>query len=145
MPGSSTIFQVDRMSSLDAGFYFIEDENVPMHVGSVLVFDGPAPSYGDVIRLFLARMDQVPRYRQKVKALPFHVGRPVWADDDHFNILYHVRHTAVPSPGGEDQLRNLAGRIFAQKLDDSKPLWEAWLVEGSKAAAGPSSPRSTTA
>ncbi|MFJ5989157.1 wax ester/triacylglycerol synthase family O-acyltransferase [Lentzea sp. NPDC092896] len=118
------------MSSLDASFYFIEDENVPMHVGSVLVFDGPAPSYGDVIRLFLARMDQVPRYRQKVKALPFHVGRPVWVDDDHFNILYHVRHTAVPSPGGEDQLRNLAGRIFAQKLDDKKPLWEAWLVEG---------------
>ncbi|SER44893.1 Diacylglycerol O-acyltransferase [Lentzea xinjiangensis] len=118
------------MSSLDAGFYFIEDENVPMHVGSVLVFDGPVPSYGDVIRLFLARMDQVPRYRQKVRTLPFHVGRPVWVDDDHFNVLYHVRHTAVPSPGGEDQLRNLAGRIFAQKLDDSKPLWEAWLVEG---------------
>lgn len=118
------------MSSLDAGFYFIEDENVPMHVGSVLVFDGPAPSYGDVIRLFVSRLDQVPRYRQKVKALPFHVGRPVWVDDDHFNILYHVRHTAVPSPGGEDQLRNLAGRIFAQKLDDTKPMWEAWLVEG---------------
>ncbi|MDX8033202.1 wax ester/triacylglycerol synthase family O-acyltransferase [Lentzea sp. BCCO 10_0856] len=118
------------MSSLDASFYFIEDENVPMHVGSVLVFDGPAPSYGDVIRLFVSRLDQVPRYRQKVKALPFHVGRPVWVDDDHFNILYHVRHTAVPSPGGEDQLRNLAGRIFAQKLDDKKPLWEAWLVEG---------------
>jgi diacylglycerol O-acyltransferase / wax synthase len=118
------------MSSLDAGFYFIEDENVPMHVGSVLVFDGPAPSYGDVIRLFMSRMDQVPRYRQRVKALPFHVGRPVWVDDDHFQILYHVRHTAVPSPGGEDQLRNLAGRIFAQKLDNTKPLWEAWLVEG---------------
>lgn len=118
------------MSSLDAGFYFIEDENVPMHVGSVLVFDGPAPSYGDVIRLFVSRLDQVPRYRQKVKALPFHVGRPVWVDDDHFNILYHVRHTAVPSPGGEDQLRNLAGRLFAQKLDDTKPMWEAWLVEG---------------
>ena len=118
------------MSSLDAGFYFIEDENVPMHVGSVLVFDGPVPSYGDVIRLFVSRLDAVPRYRQKVKALPFHVGRPVWVDDDHFNILYHVRHTAVPSPGGEDQLRNLAGRLFAQKLDDKKPLWEAWLVEG---------------
>ncbi|GLZ33359.1 diacylglycerol O-acyltransferase [Lentzea sp. NBRC 105346] len=118
------------MSSLDAGFYFIEDENVPMHVGSVLVFDGPAPSYGDVIRLFVSRLEQVPRYRQKVKALPFHVGRPVWVDDDHFQILYHVRHTAVPSPGGEDQLRNLAGRIFAQKLDDKKPMWEAWLVEG---------------
>ncbi|HWO63323.1 MAG TPA: wax ester/triacylglycerol synthase family O-acyltransferase [Umezawaea sp.] len=118
------------MSAMDASFYFVEDENVPMHVGSVLVFEGPAPSYGDVIRLFLSKMDSVPRYRQRVKSLPLHVGRPVWVDDDHFQILYHVRHTAVPSPGGDDQLRNLAGRLFAQRLDLSKPLWEVWLVEG---------------
>jgi WS/DGAT/MGAT family acyltransferase len=65
-----------------------------------------------------------------VKSLPLHVGRPVWVDDDHFQILYHVRHTAVPSPGNDDQLRNLAGRLFAQRLDLSKPLWEVWLVEG---------------
>ncbi|MFD9741630.1 wax ester/triacylglycerol synthase domain-containing protein, partial [Umezawaea sp. NPDC059074] len=118
------------MSAMDASFYFVEDENVPMHVGSVLVFEGPAPSYGDVIRLFLSKMDSVPRYRQRVRSLPLHVGRPVWVDDDHFQILYHVRHTAVPSPGGDDQLRNLAGRLFAQRLDLTKPLWEIWLVEG---------------
>ncbi|MEC4019578.1 WS/DGAT/MGAT family O-acyltransferase [Streptomyces sp. H27-D2] len=118
------------MSAIDAGFYFVEDENVPMHVGSVLVFEGPAPSYGDVIRLFVSKLAAVPRYRQRVMSLPLHLGRPVWVDDDHFQILYHVRHTAVPSPGGDDQLRNLAGRLFAQRLDLSKPLWEIWLVEG---------------
>jgi WS/DGAT/MGAT family acyltransferase len=115
---------------MDAGFYFVEDENVPMHVGSVLVFEGPAPSYGDVIRLFISKLPSVPKYRQRVKSLPLHLGRPVWVDDDHFQILYHVRHTAVPSPGGDDQLRNLAGRLFAQRLDMAKPLWEVWLVEG---------------
>ncbi|WP_158843679.1 WS/DGAT/MGAT family O-acyltransferase [Saccharothrix deserti] len=121
---------MDRMSAMDAGFFFIEDENVPMHVGSVLVFEGPVPSYGDVVRLFAAKLGNVPRYRQRVKALPLHVGRPVWVDDEHFQILYHVRHTAVPTPGADDQLRNLAGRLFAQRLDMSKPLWEVWLVEG---------------
>ncbi|MBB5800641.1 WS/DGAT/MGAT family acyltransferase [Saccharothrix ecbatanensis] len=121
---------MDRMSAMDAGFFFIEDENVPMHVGSVLVFDGPAPSYGDVVRLFAAKLGTVPRYRQRVTALPLHLGWPVWVDDEHFQILYHVRHTAVPAPGADDQLRNLAGRLFAQGLDMTKPLWEVWLVEG---------------
>ncbi|WP_126642984.1 WS/DGAT/MGAT family O-acyltransferase [Embleya hyalina] len=121
---------MDRLSALDAGFYFVEDENVPMHVGSVLIFDGPAPSYGDVIRLFVSKLPDVPRYRQRVRTLPLHLGRPVWVDDEHFQILYHVRHTAVPAPGGADQVRNLAGRLFAQRLDLSKPLWEVWLVEG---------------
>src|SRR5439155_17017915 len=121
---------MERMSALDAGFYFMEDENVPMHVGSVVVFDGPAPAYGDVVRLLLAKLPQVPRYRQRVRTVPLHLGRPVWVDDEHFQILYHVRHTAVPAPGGDEQLRNLAGRVFAQRLDLAKPLWEIWLVEG---------------
>ncbi len=121
---------MERMSTLDAGFYFLEDENVPMHVGSVGVFEGPPPSYGDVVRLLIAKLPQVPRYRQLVRTVPLHLGRPVWTDDEHFEIRYHVRHTAVPRPGGDDQLRNLAGRVFAQRLDLAKPLWEMWLVEG---------------
>jgi hypothetical protein len=60
--------------------------------------------------------------------LLLHLGRPIWVDDPHFQILYHVRHTALPKPGGDEQLRNLAGRVFAQRLDMSKPVWEAWLV-----------------
>ncbi|SEL99474.1 acyltransferase, WS/DGAT/MGAT [Blastococcus sp. DSM 46786] len=121
---------MDRMSALDSGFYFAESENTPMHVGSVAVFDGPAPTYGDVVRLLLSKLPLVPRYRQRVREVPLQLGRPMWVDDPHFQILYHVRHTAVPSPGGDEQLRNLAGRVLGQRLDMAKPLWELWLVEG---------------
>src|SRR6266511_2010444 len=121
---------MERMSTQDAGFYFVEDENSPMHVGSVAVFEGPPPAYGDLVRLLVAKLPRVPRYRQRVRTVPLHLGRPMWIDDEHFEILYHVRHTAVPAPGGEEQLRNLAGRVFAQRLDTAKPLWEMWLVEG---------------
>jgi WS/DGAT/MGAT family acyltransferase len=121
---------VDRLSGLDAGFYFAESENTPMHVGSVAVFDGPAPSYGDIVRLLLSKLPLVPRYRQRVKEVPLQLARPLWLDDPHFQILYHVRHTAVPSPGSDEQLRNLTGRVLGQRLDMAKPLWEFWLVEG---------------
>jgi diacylglycerol O-acyltransferase / wax synthase len=121
---------VDRMSALDAGFFYAESENTPMHVGSVAIFDGPAPSYGDVVRLILSKLPKVPRYRQRARPVPMQLGRPVWVDDPHFQILYHVRHTAVPKPGSDEQLRNLAGRILGQRLDLAKPLWELWLVEG---------------
>jgi WS/DGAT/MGAT family acyltransferase len=118
------------MSPTDAGFYYAESENTPLHVGSVAVFEGPAPSYGDVVRLLMGKLPLVPRYRQRVRRVPLDLGRPLWVDDPHFQILYHVRHTAVPSPGGEEQLRNLAGRVLGQRLDLAKPLWELWLVEG---------------
>jgi diacylglycerol O-acyltransferase len=121
---------VDRMSALDAGFFYAESENTPMHVGSVAVFEGPAPTYGDVVRLLLSKLPLVPRYRQRVRPVPMQLGRPMWVDDPHFNILYHVRHTAVPRPGSDEQLRNLAGRVLGQRLDMAKPLWELWLVEG---------------
>jgi diacylglycerol O-acyltransferase / wax synthase len=121
---------MERMSALDASFFFVDDEKVPMHVGSVSVFEGPAPTYGDLVRLLLSKLPDVPRYRQRVRTLPLNLGRPVWVDDEHFQILYHVRHSAVPAPGTTEQLRNLAGRVFAQRLDREKPLWEVWLVEG---------------
>jgi diacylglycerol O-acyltransferase len=121
---------VDRMSALDAGFFYAESENTPMHVGSVAVFEGPAPTYGDVVRLIMSKLSKVPRYRQRVRPVPMQLGRPLWVDDPHFQILYHVRHTAVPRPGSDEQLRNLAGRVLGQRLDMAKPLWELWLVEG---------------
>jgi diacylglycerol O-acyltransferase / wax synthase len=121
---------VDRMSATDAGFFYAESENTPLHVGSVAVFDGPPPTYGDLVRLLLSKLHRVPRYRQRVREVPLQLGRPMWVDDPHFQILYHVRHTAVPSPGSDEQLRNLAGRVLGQRLDMAKPLWEVWLVEG---------------
>jgi diacylglycerol O-acyltransferase / wax synthase len=121
---------VDVMSVQDAAFLHIENGNNPMHIGSVAVLEGPAPAYGDLVRLIAAKLPLVPRYRQKVRFAPGAIGRPVWVDDPHFQILYHIRHTAVPPPGGRDELRNLAGRVFAQTLDRGKPLWELWMVEG---------------
>lgn len=121
---------MDRMSPQDASFLWVEDDTNPMHVGSVAVFEGPPPTYGDLVRMVVGKLHLVPRYRQKVRFVPLQLGRPVWVDDPHFQILYHIRHTAVPRPGADEQLRNLAGRVLAQHLDRTKPLWELWMVEG---------------
>jgi WS/DGAT/MGAT family acyltransferase len=121
---------MDRLSAQDAAFLHLEDSNNPMHLGSVAIFEGPVPRYGDMVRHVARRIALVSRYRQIVRFVPLGLGRPVWVEDPHFQILYHVRHTAVPGPGSPEQLRNLAGRLFAQNLDRSKPLWELWLVEG---------------
>jgi WS/DGAT/MGAT family acyltransferase len=118
------------MSAQDAMFLYIEDANNPMHIGSVAIFEGPAPPYGDLVRMVARKIHLVPRYRQRVRFVPLQQGRPVWTDDPRFQVLYHVRHTAVPPPGGDDELRNLAGRILAQPLDRDRPLWEIWMVEG---------------
>jgi WS/DGAT/MGAT family acyltransferase len=118
----------DRLTGLDASFLALEKAGAHMHVGSVLVFDGDPPDYEDVLELIEQRLHLVPRYRQKLAFPPLAQARPVWVDDPHFNVGYHVRHTALPEPAGEEQLRRLAGRIFAQQLDRSKPLWEIWLV-----------------
>ena len=121
---------MNRMSPLDASFLHVEDDVNHMHIGSVGVFEGPPPSYQDFVRMTAGKLPLVPRYRQKVRSVPLDIGRPLWVDDPHFNIGYHVRHTALPAPGGTDELRNLVGRIMSQQLDRSKPLWEMWMVEG---------------
>jgi diacylglycerol O-acyltransferase len=121
----------DRLTALDSSFLHLED-NQPshMHVASVTIFDGPPPSYDEFVEGIAGRLHMVPRYRQKLAFVPFAQGRPRWVDDPTFNISYHVRATALPPPGGEEQLRTLAGRVFSQRLDRDKPLWEVWIVEG---------------
>jgi diacylglycerol O-acyltransferase / wax synthase len=101
-----------------------------MHIGGVLVFEGPPPEFNDYLDHVRGRLHLVPRYRQKLTTPPLETGRPLWVDDPDFNLEYHVRHTALPSPGTEEQLFLLAGRIASQPLDRSKPLWENWLIEG---------------
>jgi diacylglycerol O-acyltransferase / wax synthase len=123
---------MERMSTLDAGFYYADHRNVPMHIGSLVVFEGPTPGYHDLLRLYAAKLPLVPRYRQVVRTMPWQLFRPVWVDDPHFDLGYHLRRVAVPPPGGAAQLRALAGQIFAQRLDRARPLWEGWLVEGLK-------------
>jgi WS/DGAT/MGAT family acyltransferase len=120
----------DRLTGLDASFLHLEDDSAHMHVAAVLLFDGEPPAQEEVAQALERRLHLVPRYRQKLAFVPFGQGRPVWVDDPHFNLDYHVRKTALPEPGSEEQLRNLAGRVFSQRLDRDKPLWELWIVEG---------------
>ena len=94
------------------------------------VCEGPAPEYDDLREHIESRLHLVPRFRQRLAEVPFGQGRPVWIDDPHFNLRYHLRHAGLPSPGSEEQLKNLAGRVFAQRLDRTKPLWELLLVDG---------------
>src|SRR4051794_30852224 len=120
----------DRLSAVDASFLAQERANSHMHVGAVLIFEGPAPAYEDFLTQIRSRLHLVPRYRHKLAFPPVETGRPVWIDDASFNLEYHIRHTALPAPGSEEQLRALAARIHSQQLDRSKPLWETWLVQG---------------
>jgi diacylglycerol O-acyltransferase len=121
---------MDRLSPLDASFLHIENDVNHMHIGSVGIFEGPPPTYDELMSTVGGRLALVPRYRQKVAMVPLSLGRPVWVDDPHFNIEYHVRHTALPEPGGEQELCRLVGRVMSQPLDRGKPLWEIWMAEG---------------
>jgi len=121
---------MERMGVLDASFLYLENEVNHMHIASVAIMEGPAPLHEEIEEMVASKLHLVPRYRQRVRFVPFDVGRPVWCDDAHFNLGYHVRHTALPSPGSEEQLRALVGRVMSQQLDRAKPLWEIWVVSG---------------
>ncbi len=121
---------LDRLTSIDASFLHQEGNASHMHIGGVLLFEGPAPAFVEFLDHVRGRLHLVPRYRQKLATPPLETGRPLWVDDPDFNLEYHVRHTALPSPGTEEQLFLLTSRIVSQQLDRSKPLWENWLVEG---------------
>jgi WS/DGAT/MGAT family acyltransferase len=126
----------ERLSFLDNTFLAMEGPSNPMHVGGTLVFEGgdlARPGGGidiDSIRGFIeARLQYVPRYRQRLQWIPVE-RHPVWIDDAHFDPTYHIRHIALPHPGSEAQLRQMAGRILSQRLDRTKPMWEVWVAEG---------------
>jgi diacylglycerol O-acyltransferase / wax synthase len=121
---------LDRLTAVDASFLTNESSSSHMHVGAILIFEGPPPLYVDLVEHVRGRLNQVPRFRQRIVVPPLEAGRPLWADDVNFNLTYHIRHTGLPEPGGEDELRQLAARVFSQQLDRSKPLWELWLVQG---------------
>src|SRR3954452_22596868 len=121
---------LDRLTAVDASFLTNETSNSHMHVGAILIFEGPPPKYVDLVEHVRGRLSQVPRFRQRLVVPPLEAGRPLWADDVNFNLTYHIRHSGLPDPGGEQQLKRLAARGFSQQLDRSKPLWELWLVQG---------------
>ncbi|MCU0313525.1 MAG: wax ester/triacylglycerol synthase family O-acyltransferase [Solirubrobacteraceae bacterium] len=119
-----------RLGPLDATFLHVEDGVSHMHIGSISLFAGPAPSEHELLRVIEAHLHRAPRYRQCVRFVPLQAGRPVWVDDPHFRLGYHVRRTALPAPGGDEELRRLVGRVMSQQLDRHRPLWEMWVAEG---------------
>jgi diacylglycerol O-acyltransferase / wax synthase len=124
---------LDRLTSIDASFLHQEGPSSHMHIGGLLLFEGPPPAFEDYLNHVRGRLHLVPRYRQKLATPPLESGRPLWVDDPSFHLEYHVRHAALPPPGSEEQLFLLAARIASQALDRSRPLWESWLVEGLEA------------
>jgi WS/DGAT/MGAT family acyltransferase len=122
----------NRMTALDASFLFMETASTPMHAGGVAVFTPPPGGFDHerLVRLIKQRIPFVPRYRQRIRDVPFGVARPVWVDDERFDVTYHVRRSALPKPGSRDQLNELVARLMSRPLDRSRPLWEMYLVEG---------------
>ncbi len=127
----------ERMTAADAVFLRIETPHEPQHVGSLSLFEGDALRAEDgAIKMdefrahILRRLDRVPKLRQRIMEVPFEQGRPVWVDDEGFDIEYHVRLTALPKPGGPQQLLDLMSRVQAIALDRARPLWEMWFVDG---------------
>jgi diacylglycerol O-acyltransferase / wax synthase len=121
---------MEWMSPIDSSFLHVENDTTPMHIGGVSIFEGPPPPFADLRAMVAAKLELVPRYRQKVRFVPLAAGSPAWIDDPHFSLDYHLRHTAIPAPGSEEQVRQMASRVFSQHLDRNKPLWELWAVEG---------------
>jgi WS/DGAT/MGAT family acyltransferase len=123
---------MERLKSLDAAFIDAEDQdqNTSFAIASIAVFEGPAPSYDEFVAAIARRLPLVPLYRRKLRKVPFGLGPPVWVDDPNFDLRYHVRQTALPAPGGDEQLRELMARVMTQRLDRDYPLWEYWLIEG---------------
>jgi diacylglycerol O-acyltransferase / wax synthase len=120
----------DRLTAIDASFLHQEGPSSHMHVGAVARFEGPPPPFDEFLDSLRMRLHLVPRYRQRLQVPPAGTGRPLWVDDPTFNLEYHARQTALPQPGSERQLLELAGRVFSQQLDRARPLWEVWMVEG---------------
>jgi diacylglycerol O-acyltransferase len=123
---------VTRLSASDAAFYHLENTSTPMYVGSLSILRKPRNglSYEALLAAVEQRLPQIPRYRQKVREVALGLARPVWVDDPDFDITYHIRRSALPSPGSDSQLHELIARLGSRPLDKSRPLWEMYLIEG---------------
>lgn len=123
---------MERLTPLSAGFLQVEDEDTTatLAIASIAVFEGPAPSHEEFVAHITGRLPLVARFRQRVRQVPFDLAAPVWADDPAVDVGWHVRRTALPSPGGPDELHSLVARVMAQRMDRNRPLWEYWVVEG---------------
>ncbi len=123
---------MERLTPLAAAFLEAEDVDpaASLAIGSLAIFEGPAPAYDDFVRTIEGRLPLIPRYRQKLHAVPLDLAAPGWVDDPNFDVRWHIRNTALPAPGGRDEIGRLLSRVMAQRMDRSRPLWEYWLCEG---------------
>ena len=121
---------MDRLSSFDTSFLANEKDNAHMAIGAVLVFDGPAPTEAEFLAQIRSRLHLLPRLRQRLLTPPLGLGTPFWVDDDTFDVRRHVGHATLTAPGTDEELRALAGELYAPALDRRKPLWELTLVDG---------------
>ena len=125
-----------RLSALDVQFLLLEKPSVHYHVAGLSILDpstrpaGPDGMFEELKRLYADRQHLLPRFRQKVMFVPFGAGRPVWVDDPDFDLDFHMRRGAVPSPGGRKELADYVQRIHSRPLDRSKSLWELYFIEG---------------
>ncbi|HEX4866568.1 MAG TPA: wax ester/triacylglycerol synthase family O-acyltransferase [Acidimicrobiales bacterium] len=125
---------MERLSGLDAAFLALETPSSHMHVASLAIFD---PSTADgpltlerIVEVYGQRLHLAPPFRRRLATVPLGLHHPLWIEDPDFDIRNHLRHTAIPAPGGPDELATLVGRLVALPLDRSRPLWEIWLIEG---------------
>ncbi len=121
---------MEHMSPLDAAFLDLEDRHCALHIGGVAVFDGPVPTAEEMADVYARSIAQNPRYVRKMRRSRLGLSRPGWTDDPNFDPEYHLRRTAVASPGGPEELDRLIGRIMSVPLDENRPLWEGWVIEG---------------
>jgi diacylglycerol O-acyltransferase / wax synthase len=123
---------MELLNPLDASFVDAEDQDTQTSfaIASIAIFEGPAPTYEEFVTAIGRRLPLVPLYRRKLRKVPLNLGSPVWVEDPNFDLRYHIRRTALPPPGGDEELRRLMGRVMTQRLDRDYPLWEYWFVEG---------------
>ena len=122
--------RMERLSALDTGFLDLEHGSASVHIGALAVFEGPAPSQHDVAERYVHRFASIPRTRQRLRRDPLRLRRPAWDQDPHFDLSYHLRRTALASPGEETELMTAVGRLMSVPLDEERPLWEAYVIEG---------------
>jgi WS/DGAT/MGAT family acyltransferase len=121
---------VERLTTLDTSFLYLDEPGAPLLVAGVLVLEKPPGGLESLAALVSARLPLVPRYRQRVVEVPGHLANPAWVDDPDFELEYHLRRSALPKPGSESQLLDLVSRVTSRPMDRSRPLWEMYLVEG---------------
>jgi diacylglycerol O-acyltransferase len=123
---------MERLTPLATAFLDAEDVDprASLAIGSLAVFAGPAPSYDDFVALIAGRLPLIPRYRQRLRSVPLDLAAPAWVDDPDFDIRWHVRNTALPQPGGPQEVGRLMSRVMSQRMNRDRPLWEYWFCEG---------------